>query len=97
MGKRSRVREIIAEPTVYFMAGDGGPVKIGCALNPSERLASVQTGNPLPLAILATAPGGYAAEKAYHRRWSAHRLHGEWFARAPEITAEIARLAGEPQ
>jgi len=33
-----------------------------------------------------------AFERAYHRQFAAHRLHGEWFAPHPDILAEIDRL-----
>jgi hypothetical protein len=32
-------------------------------------------------------------EAAYRRRFAAYRLAGEWFARAPEVVAEVERLA----
>lgn len=77
---------------VYFIAGDSGPVKIGVAADPAVRLKTLQTANPVRLSILATAKGGSQKEAAYHRRFAAHRLHGEWFERVPEILDEIERL-----
>jgi len=91
------VVELKPQPVAYFIGSELGPIKIGCALDPVTRLASVQTGNPIKLAILATSSGGYGRERAYHRQFAAHRLHGEWFARCPEIEAEIARLKAEAE
>jgi hypothetical protein len=81
-------------PLVYFIgAGDNGPIKIGIAASPPQRLASLQVGHWLKLSILATVDGGRPAERAYHNRFAAYRLHGEWFDRHPDILAEIDRLS----
>lgn len=78
---------------VYFIgAGADGPVKIGLAVNPAARLSAVQVFNHERLVLLGTALGGRAQETAYHARFAAHRLHGEWFARHDDILAEIAHL-----
>lgn len=79
----------------YFIGGDEGPVKIGYSVNPSSRLKALQLASPVRLRVLATAGGGIYREAAYHGQFEAHRLHGEWFARAPEIEAEIERLTME--
>ena len=78
---------------VYFIAGETGPVKIGVAVDPQKRLSGLQTSHPIPLAILAVTPGSVQVEREYHQRFAAHRVRGEWFTRAPEIVAEIERLA----
>jgi hypothetical protein len=77
---------------VYFIGGEGTPVKIGLSNQPYERLAALQTAHWCKLSILAKVEGKLADEKALHARFAAHRLHGEWFTRCPEIDAEIARL-----
>ncbi len=75
---------------VYFLqALDGGPIKIGVSNNPEGRLASLQTGSPVKLRILGTAAGDQRREARLHRKLAAHRLHGEWFADAPEVMAAI--------
>lgn len=79
----------------YFIGGDEGLIKIGYSYSPEERLKALQLGSPIELRILATAPGGAARERAYHDQFAAMRVRGEWFERAPEIEAEIARLQGE--
>jgi len=78
---------------VYFIAGDVGAIKIGSTFDPVSRLNTLQCGSPIPLKILAVTDGGTTQERAYHKRFAAHRLHGEWFERCPEILAEIERLA----
>jgi len=77
---------------VYFVGGDVGGIKIGIALDPQKRLIDLQCGSPIKLRILAVREGGRSVELAYHRQFAAHRLHGEWFERHPDILAEIDRL-----
>lgn len=79
---------------LYFIGAKEGPIKIGIAMNPAKRLKQLQTAYPHKLEILAILPGGARQECAYHARFAAHRLHGEWFTRCPEIESEIARLGG---
>lgn len=81
---------------VYFVGGDIGAIKIGISIDLPKRLASLNSHSPIPLKALATVRGGRKEEKAYHRRFAAHRLHGEWFSPAPEILAEIERLKPHP-
>lgn len=76
---------------VYFVAA-GQQVKIGVAKNIRARLAGLQTSSPVPLRLLAFAPGGLAEERAYHREFAAHRLLGEWFELAPAILWTIGVL-----
>lgn len=83
---------------VYFVGGETGPVKIGWTQQPIKaRLKCIQNGSPVKLHVLATANRHRIAEKHYHRQFAAHRLHGEWFERSPEIQAEIDRLTSTPQ
>lgn len=77
---------------VYFISGETGPIKIGESSNLRNRLSNLQAASPVVLSILATCPGGSKREREYHRQFASARLHGEWFARTPEIEAEIARL-----
>ncbi len=78
--------------SVYFIAGDSGPIKIGMASDIRRRLRELQRGSPVKLAVLAATEGGGLIECWYHQRFASHRLHGEWFERPPDILAEIDRL-----
>jgi len=73
---------------VYFIQGvDGGPIKIGVAADPVGRLASIQLMSPMTLRILGLIRGaGQPEERRLHKRFAAHRSHGEWFRPAVEIT-----------
>lgn len=78
---------------VYFIGAESGPIKIGMAIDPASRLAGLQTSHHEKLSILATREGGQERERAYHARFAASRLNGEWFDRTPELLAEIARVS----
>lgn len=81
---------------VYFIGAASGPIKIGIAIRPPARLSGLQTSHHEKLELLATCEGDLELEKAYHRRFAANRLSGEWFERTPEIEAEIERLNRRP-
>ena len=81
---------------VYFIGIEpDGPVKIGTALNVQERLCTLQTAVPMPLAILATCEGGRSREREYHRLFAHARMRGEWFERVPDLLAEISAIGTE--
>lgn len=77
--------------SVYFtQAVDGGPIKIGVTEDVPARLASLQTGSPLPLRVLATLPAvGQRGEADIHERFASARRHGEWFESTPDLLAYI--------
>lgn len=59
---------------VYFIGEydedeNDGPVKIGAATNPVDRLRSMQTGNPRRLRIEHVLLGDMALEKLMHELW----------------------------
>ena len=67
-------------PVYFIQNGLGGEIKIGfTAGNPHARLASFRTGNPRPLDLLVTIPGGATEEAALHERFKDLRCQGEWF------------------
>jgi hypothetical protein len=90
-------RRTAQEQHVYFIGSASGPIKIGIAARPQERLSTLQTGHHEKLELLATCEGGQKQERAYHARFADHRLQGEWFERCPAIEAEIARLSAPNQ
>jgi len=65
---------------VYFIqAGEGGPIKIGWAVDPRARLNELQVGCPEPLRLLMTLAGDGGLEAQLHRRFARIRPRGEWF------------------
>ncbi|WP_293966091.1 GIY-YIG nuclease family protein [Sphingomonas sp.] len=77
---------------VYFLASESGPIKIGYSTKLHARIRALKNSSPVPLTLLASVPGDRADEARWHRKFWRHHLHGEWFARNPELLAEIATL-----
>jgi len=68
---------------LYFIqAGENGPIKIGYAAVPSERLRDLQVGNAQPLRLLHEEDFGDHAprqEALWHQTFKEARIRGEWF------------------
>jgi len=80
---------------VLYVIGQPGTsiVKIGVTRNVSSRLKSLQTGSPVPLAVLWWHPGSYDLEENLHAKFSEYRLAGEWFdfgVEEPDVLTELA-------
>lgn len=71
---------------VYVVGSDDGPMKIGIAIDPRNRLAELQVGHPFKLKVLRTWKHEAAAhiELAAHKILRGNRLQGEWFSVSPE-------------
>lgn len=95
--KRYGERRALAPGYVYFVGAEEGLIKIGFATKVKDRLASLQTGSPVRLMVLATRPGCITQETAYHQQFAAYRVHGEWFERSPAIMSEIESLNARRQ
>ena len=79
--------------TVYFIRDAGGDVKIGYSeRDPFGRLATMQTGNPRALTLLATIPGDRSVERELHDKFSPLRVRGEWFRGTPELLGFVDGL-----
>lgn len=83
---------------VYFLEAEGvGRIKIGVTTRVPERLKALRAGSPVPLRLVGIIPD--AADDLELRlleRFSAHRLHSEWFSDVPEIRSYVARYALSP-
>jgi hypothetical protein len=78
---------------VYFIQGyDGGPIKIGRARDPRQRVRDLQIGSPVPLDLVCTIEGDERLESAFHKVFADDRLHGEWFAPSVGLEALIENL-----
>jgi hypothetical protein len=91
---REKAAKAEAQMVYFIQSGDNGSIKIGIALNPQNRLRTIQTSHPEKLHIRALTHGGIEQERDYHQRFADHRLHGEWFRPHPDILAEIESLKG---
>lgn len=67
-------------------------IKIGKAVNIEMRMSELQVGNPFPLTLLGTIPGGYDEEKNYHAIFCEARHRGEWFRITPELVDGLRTL-----
>lgn len=77
-------------PMLYFIqAGDDGPIKIGHATSPRDRLWDLQSGNHLQLHVLLELPGTVHAERAAHHAFADLRIRGEWFRADRRLLAFI--------
>lgn len=86
--------------SIYVIASENGPVKIGFSRSPKKRLSKLRTGcfSPIYLAYSEEAEGDIAGliERRAHDILQAHRRHGEWFSVSPEeAIAAIKRAAVE--
>lgn len=64
-----------------YMIESGNFVKIGIANDVKSRIASLQTGNPNALVLLACYdfPNASVVEKTLHQKYDSQRVRGEWF------------------
>ena len=70
------------------------PVKIGYSSTirgVSDRVKTLQTGNPYNLYTIGWKRGAYSDERDEHERWNHLRLRGEWFMRRRELALHIKR------
>lgn len=74
---------------VYFITFEGGPIKIGKALDVKKRLSALQTSSPETLFVLGAISGGSEMEASLHKQFSHLRLRGEWFRRESELLSFI--------
>lgn len=71
---------------VYFIQqGKDGPIKIGVASNPIDRMVNLQMGSGYELALLGVTEESAGLEKMLHRQFSHLRLHYEWFSPDGEL------------
>lgn len=82
-----------AHDCVYFIQDTvGGQIKIGWTAHVRRRLSELQPGNPHPLKIIATMPGGQKDERKLHLRFAWLRVYGEWFLPGQDLLDFIKEL-----
>src|ERR1043166_2341981 len=78
---------------VYFIrVGQDGPVKIGRANNPTQRLIDLQVSHYEELRLIRTVPGNKGVERWMQQRFAADRIRGEWYRFDPAMLT-----AGPPE
>jgi hypothetical protein len=95
--KRERARELGKSEkvgTVYFVRSEnGGPIKIGFAVDLKSRISNLQTGRPDKLCVLHVQGGTEDDEKKLHEKFNAHSINGEWFHPGEDLIEYIATRA----
>jgi hypothetical protein len=81
--------------TIYFIRG-AGAIKIGFASSLVRRMASLQTGSPVTLEVIASFKGTMAQERQIHAALAEYRLQGEWFQDTTAVVSAAKRFARNP-
>lgn len=91
----------VIQREVYFIHDAASQaVKIGYSSDVPSRKSGLQTGNPNPLVILGSLPGGRTDEQRFHELFGDYRKLGEWFRGTEEALAtmrELLVLNGSPR
>lgn len=75
---------------IYIVrVGSSGPVKLGYAANPKQRIEILQVGQPAHLNVLRVMEGCRQFEVALHRHFAPLRIRGEWFAYSEEMLDDL--------
>ena len=78
---------------IYFVRAGNEGIKIGrTLLDPSCRMAAMQTGCPIKLTLIGMVEGSKQREKELHRQFKRFKVRGEWFSVA--IAEEVQRIIG---
>lgn len=73
---------------IYFVqAGESGPIKIGLARSPKDRIKQLQAANHEELRLIAVCDGNHRKERQFHEAFAADHIHGEWFKPSAELLA----------
>lgn len=86
---RAAVRD---QPGRVYFAECGDFIKIGFTLSVEKRIASLSTGNPMPISLLLVIKAGREFEQGLHRKFAAIRSRGEWFRKHPDLLTLIDNL-----
>lgn len=60
--------------------------------SPYARLRALQTGSPCELVMMAIHDGTIDDEQELHRKFSASRIHGEWFEMTEELFMHVCMV-----
>jgi hypothetical protein len=73
-------------PTYIYMvkSASTGLVKIGRSINPTQRIAAIRTQSGQDLTVVCVEESAPDLEQVLHRKFTKHRVCGEWF----DLTAD---------
>ena len=78
-------------PDVVYFIQCGDAVKIGYTRNVEKRMAHFRNCNPAELKLLALISGAVQVERDLHVRFSAQKIHGEWFRNEGALAALLQK------
>ena len=81
--------------SLYVIGHDlAGPLKVGIAVDPRQRLRGLQTGNPLPLVLFQVWQTQHPVrlERLVHTSLRAFSMSGEWFNAPLPCVEQAIRL-----
>lgn len=85
-------------PVYLIRAGENGPVKIGRASDPAQRLSDLQTAHWETLRLIRVWEGDAAEESALHLQFADLRIRGEWFGFSRSMLSDVSLpVIGEEQ
>ena len=87
--KERRRRQMADDLQVYIAATDT-KIKVGVSANPEYRMEQLSVSDP-EIKCIAAFPGDRRIEAAAKKKFAAHSIGGEWFARTPTLLDEICR------
>lgn len=74
---------------VYFARRADGAIKIGCSAWPKSRMRQLGLKKNGVVELLATAPGGFTAERNLHLKFAGKHIGREWFLASADLLAVI--------
>ena len=77
---------------VYFIGLRNGPIKIGVANKPYNRLSELQIAHHEDLYLFAMTAGNMDTEKALHVEFREDNLRGEWFHASDRLLRRIISI-----
>ncbi len=79
---------------IYFLKANNR-IKIGYAIDPTQRIPSIQTSSPFDLEVLLIIDGNYDRERELHQKFETFRKSGEWFEYSEPIKSFIIQNSTE--
>jgi len=87
---KERRRLQMADDLQVYIAATDTKIKVGVSADPESRVEHLATSDP-GIQCIAAFPGDRRIEAAVIKKFAAHSIGGEWFARTPELLDEICR------
>ena len=76
-------------PRFVYFAKSGDMVKVGCTVDPEQRLAQIGEWIPFEIELIAITPGTFQLEADLHAYFADSWSHLEWFRITPKIMAVV--------